>query len=151
VPFSPVEKTAVKGNKRQPIWSMTAVCLFRRAAILPNLDGMPSWTVNAPIEGFVRSRPMLVLDRENPLPVVVERFARLGIQDGENFKVWGGWACIGVSELVDHELIRNGLFHKRPTKPAEPGATGAMARRRDRVKMPQAARITPAHRSTARN
>jgi hypothetical protein len=37
-------------------------------------------------------RPVLVLDRENPLPVVVERFARLGIQDGENFKVWGGWA-----------------------------------------------------------
>jgi archaellum biogenesis ATPase FlaH len=37
-------------------------------------------------------RPVLMLDKENPLPVVVERFNRLGIQDGENFKVWGGWA-----------------------------------------------------------
>jgi len=37
-------------------------------------------------------RPVLMLDKENPLPVVVERFDRLGIQDGPNFKVWGGWA-----------------------------------------------------------
>jgi archaellum biogenesis ATPase FlaH len=37
-------------------------------------------------------RPVLILDKENPLPVVVERFDRLGIQDGPNFKVWGGWA-----------------------------------------------------------
>jgi RecA-family ATPase len=36
-------------------------------------------------------RPVLMLDKENPLPVVVERFDRLGIQDGPNFKVWGGW------------------------------------------------------------
>jgi len=33
-------------------------------------------------------RPVLMLDKENPLPVVVERFDRLGIQDGPNFKVW---------------------------------------------------------------
>jgi RecA-family ATPase len=37
-------------------------------------------------------RPVLMLDGENPLPVVVERFDRLGITDGPNFKVWGGWA-----------------------------------------------------------
>jgi archaellum biogenesis ATPase FlaH len=37
-------------------------------------------------------RPVLILDKENPLSVVVERFDRLGIQDGPNFKVWGGWA-----------------------------------------------------------
>jgi RecA-family ATPase len=38
-------------------------------------------------------RPVLVLDKENPLPVVVERFDRLGIQDGPNFKIWGIWAA----------------------------------------------------------
>lgn len=36
-------------------------------------------------------RPVLILDRENPLCVVSERFDRLGIQDGLDFKVWGGW------------------------------------------------------------
>jgi archaellum biogenesis ATPase FlaH len=36
-------------------------------------------------------RPVLMLDNENPVPVVNERLERLGIQDGENFKIWGGW------------------------------------------------------------
>ena len=36
-------------------------------------------------------RPVLILDRENPLPVVVERFDRLDVRDSDNFKVWGGW------------------------------------------------------------
>jgi archaellum biogenesis ATPase FlaH len=36
-------------------------------------------------------RPVLILDRENPGVVVIERFNRLGIRDSENFKVWGGW------------------------------------------------------------
>lgn len=36
-------------------------------------------------------RPVLMLDRENPLSVVAERFERLGISDGPNFRVWGGW------------------------------------------------------------
>jgi archaellum biogenesis ATPase FlaH len=46
-----------------------------------------------PFAGLVtQRRPVLILDRENPLPIVVERFDRLGIQDGENFHVWGGWA-----------------------------------------------------------
>ena len=35
-------------------------------------------------------RPVLVLDRENPLSVTVERFNRLGIDDSANFTVWGG-------------------------------------------------------------
>ena len=37
-------------------------------------------------------RPILVLDRENPIVVLAERFERLGVKDNENFKVWGGWA-----------------------------------------------------------
>lgn len=36
-------------------------------------------------------RPCLVLDRENPLSVVIERCDRLGISDSPNFKIWGGW------------------------------------------------------------
>jgi len=39
-----------------------------------------------------QKRPVLILDRENPLPIVLERFNRLGIDDGDNLKVWGGWA-----------------------------------------------------------
>jgi archaellum biogenesis ATPase FlaH len=38
-------------------------------------------------------RPVLTLDRENPLSVVCERFDRLGINDGPNFIMWGGWAA----------------------------------------------------------
>jgi hypothetical protein len=38
-----------------------------------------------------RRRPVVMFDRENPLPVVVERFGRLGFEDGDNLKVWGGW------------------------------------------------------------
>jgi archaellum biogenesis ATPase FlaH len=36
-------------------------------------------------------RQVLVLDRENPLPIVVERFDRLDMNDSENFRYWGGW------------------------------------------------------------
>jgi RecA-family ATPase len=39
-----------------------------------------------------QQRPILMLDRENPLPIVCERFERLDVQDGESFIVWGGWA-----------------------------------------------------------
>lgn len=35
--------------------------------------------------------PVLYLDRENPLSVIQERRARLGIEDGQFFRVWGGW------------------------------------------------------------
>lgn len=38
-------------------------------------------------------RPVLVLDRENPLSIVVDRFDRLGVNDSLNFKYWGGWAA----------------------------------------------------------
>jgi len=34
---------------------------------------------------------VLVLDRENPRDVVAERMQRLGIEDGPDFIVWGGW------------------------------------------------------------
>jgi predicted ATP-dependent serine protease len=36
-------------------------------------------------------RQVLVLDRENPLAVVVERFERLGMRDGPKLHYWGGW------------------------------------------------------------
>lgn len=37
-------------------------------------------------------RPVLILDRENPLSVYGERLDRLRISDSANFKIWGGWA-----------------------------------------------------------
>ena len=39
-----------------------------------------------------QQRPVLILDRENPLSIVVDRFTRLGVSDSKTFKVWGGWA-----------------------------------------------------------
>ncbi len=46
----------------------------------------------APFAGLqTQRRPVLVLDRENPLSVVLERLDRLGIDVSENFKIWGGW------------------------------------------------------------
>jgi hypothetical protein len=36
-------------------------------------------------------RPVVYLDRENPLPVVAERNCRLGVVDGHGFTIWGGW------------------------------------------------------------
>jgi archaellum biogenesis ATPase FlaH len=38
-------------------------------------------------------RPVLYLDRENGLPITLERFGRLGIKDSTDFKVWGGWCA----------------------------------------------------------
>jgi archaellum biogenesis ATPase FlaH len=35
-------------------------------------------------------REVLILDRENPINVVTDRLARLGIVDGD-FQIWGGW------------------------------------------------------------
>lgn len=35
--------------------------------------------------------PALILDRENPLGAVCDRFDRLGLQDSSDFKIWGGW------------------------------------------------------------
>ncbi len=36
-------------------------------------------------------RSVLILDAENPLPAISERFERLGICTHPNFKVWGQW------------------------------------------------------------
>jgi DnaB-like helicase N terminal domain/AAA domain len=35
--------------------------------------------------------PVLILDRDNPLNVISERFARLGIADEALLRYWGGW------------------------------------------------------------
>jgi AAA domain/DnaB-like helicase N terminal domain len=39
----------------------------------------------------VSQRPVVLLDKENPVSVMCERLRRLGIQDGGLFKIWGGW------------------------------------------------------------
>jgi archaellum biogenesis ATPase FlaH len=45
-----------------------------------------------PFAGLPTRRcPVLMLDRENPVSVIAERFDRLGIDDSPNFIVWGGW------------------------------------------------------------
>jgi len=50
-------------------------------------------------------RPVLYVDRENPLPVVAERFERLGIRDGGNLKVWGGWCAVEPPGPDSTELL----------------------------------------------
>ncbi|MBK9166581.1 MAG: AAA family ATPase [Bryobacterales bacterium] len=45
------------------------------------------WAARAAFDGV----PCLVLDRENPLAIVRDRFARLRIDDGPSLTVWGGW------------------------------------------------------------
>jgi hypothetical protein len=58
-----------------------------------------------PFAGLVtQRRPILVLDRENPIAVVAERFRRLGIKEDETFKVWGGWP-----KRNHHYLLIQGL------------------------------------------
>jgi len=38
-----------------------------------------------------KQRPVLLLDFENPLPAICERFNRLGIKTHEGFRGWGQW------------------------------------------------------------
>lgn len=52
--------------------------------------------IGEPFAGLQTSqRPVLILDRENPLPIVQERNVRLGIRDGgrdfSELRIWGGW------------------------------------------------------------
>lgn len=46
-----------------------------------------------------KNRPVLILDAENPLTVVYERFKRLGIMTHENFYVWGQWIGDGPPDV----------------------------------------------------
>jgi predicted ATP-dependent serine protease len=52
-----------------------------------------------------RQRPVLICDRENPLPVVVERFTRLGIQDGGGLKIWGAWLPYPVPQPAAGSIL----------------------------------------------
>ena len=51
-------------------------------------------------------RPVLILDRENPLAVTAERFDRLGIDDSPNFIVWGAWCGEDAPDPVSPIVIR---------------------------------------------
>jgi hypothetical protein len=47
--------------------------------------------LGVPFAGLAtQQRPILYLDRENPVSLVRERFQRLSIEENEGFKVWGG-------------------------------------------------------------
>ena len=58
----------------------------------------------------VTKRPVLILDRENPLHVISERFHRLGMKDGESFRYWGTWlseeAPAPASPIVQEWVIQ---------------------------------------------
>lgn len=46
-----------------------------------------SWAADISAAGT----PVLILDRDNPISAIVERFDRLGIVDERMLKYWGGW------------------------------------------------------------
>jgi archaellum biogenesis ATPase FlaH len=58
-------------------------------------------------------RPVLILDRENPLPVVIERHERLCICDSENYRIWGGW-CPEESPDATSQLVAEWALNTRP-------------------------------------
>jgi hypothetical protein len=70
------------------------------------------WLAKTVLEGgnFVGRKtvrlPVLYLDRENPLPLILQRCCVLGIASSESFKIWGGWQTdpppmIGDARLLD--------------------------------------------------
>ena len=58
-----------------------------------------------PFAGLATARkPVLMLDKENPLSVVRERLERLGIEDDDEFRIWGGW-CPGEVPAANSPII----------------------------------------------
>jgi hypothetical protein len=51
-------------------------------------------------------RKVLILDRENTVPVVQERLTRLHIQDGGDLKIWGAWNGTEAPEPSAPSLLR---------------------------------------------
>jgi len=49
-------------------------------------------------------RPVLIIDKENPLPILADRFRRLRVSDGEHLRVWGGW-CPDEPPDVDSPIL----------------------------------------------
>lgn len=56
-------------------------------------------------DAIAQEIPVLVLDRENPRPVILDRMARLGLYDGPLLRWYGGWAgdvaSPAASEVID--------------------------------------------------
>lgn len=50
-------------------------------------------------------RPVLYLDRENPLQLIHERCSVLGIQSSEAFRIWGGWQSEQPPMIGDRRLL----------------------------------------------
>jgi hypothetical protein len=49
--------------------------------------------------------PVLILDRDNPISAIVERFDRLGIVDERKLKYWGGWRPEEAPQPDDPKVI----------------------------------------------
>ena len=60
-----------------------------------------------------RQRDVLILDRENPLSVVQERFDLLGIGPATGLKIWGGW-CQDQPPLIGDFRLREIAQERRP-------------------------------------
>ncbi len=59
----------------------------------------------------VKQRPVVYLDRENPLAVVKLRLKNLGISETEKMRLWGGWNLAEVCGPDDAELIEYANKH----------------------------------------
>ncbi len=57
------------------------------------------------LERECMTHPVLYLDRENPLTVVRERLAMLGVESLESTKIWGGWLPDAPPAIGDVRLL----------------------------------------------
>jgi hypothetical protein len=67
-----------------------------------------------PFAGLETKRmPVLIMDRENPHPIVVERMDRLGADDSQMFRYWGNW-CDSEAPLPSSPLIKAWIGQSEP-------------------------------------
>ncbi len=74
----------------------TWLSLFLAKAVHDGTDFLTRKTVQ---------RPVLYLDRENPLQLIQERCSLLGIQSSESFRFWGGWQTEQPAMIGDRRLL----------------------------------------------
>jgi AAA domain len=57
--------------------------------------------------------PVLILDRDNPLPAINKRFAELEIEQGPFFRIWGRW-CPQEPPPLDSEFLLSFVVNSEP-------------------------------------
>jgi hypothetical protein len=96
-----VEALPNPGDTEQPVSYIIKPELPERSVIGitgPSGEGKSSLATAWSREAIAAGRPVLILDRENPRSVVVDRMKRLGMSDNPLLRWWGGWARLEAAE-----------------------------------------------------